>query len=85
MNYYIAVFSSITLANKLKKHFQPKGSYMTLMHAPTSLPANGCAYCLRFREDTLGALREAADRFGIPIQAIYQEMPEHTYQELHIS
>ena len=85
MNYYIAVFSSITLANKLKKYFQYDGSFMALMHAPTSIPMNGCAYCLRFREEKLNDVMEAANRFDIPIKAIYREMPNHAYQEYRIS
>ncbi len=85
MIYYIAVFSSITYANKLKKHFQYDGSFMALMHAPSSLPVNGCAYCLRFRENKLQDVMEAAKRFDIPIKAIYRELPDHLYQEYRIS
>jgi len=73
MSYCLAVFSSITYANRLKKLLEKNFGYMALMHAPASLSDKGCAYCLRFRKKYLESVIEAASLNNIGIRGIYEE------------
>ena len=73
MKYYLAVFSSITFANRLKKKLESYPGYITLMHTPLSLTKNGCSYSLRFREDRLSDIIKEANALNIKIQNIYTE------------
>lgn len=73
MKYYLAVFSSITFANKIKKSLENRPGFIALMHTPTALSENGCSYSLRFKEDKLKDVLNAAQEFNIKIKNIYTE------------
>ena len=73
MRYYLAVFSSITYANKIKKYLSDRPGFIALMHTPSSLSENGCSYCLRFKEDKLNDIKKAANDNNIKIKSIYLE------------
>ena len=73
MKYCLAVFSSITYANRIKKLLDNKIGYIALMHAPAGISDTGCAYCLRFRSSNLDAVKNAAAANGIKIKGIYEE------------
>jgi len=73
MKYYLAVFSSITFANKIKKILSDRPGFIALMHTPSVLNENGCSYCLRFKEDKLSEVKNAAYENNIKIKSIYLE------------
>lgn len=73
MKYYLAIFSSITFANKIKKILSNTPGFIALMHTPSSLNENGCSYCLRFKEDKLSEVKSVAYENNIKIKSIYLE------------
>ena len=73
MSYCLAVFSSITYANRIKKILDSKIGYMALMHAPSGLTEKGCAYCLRFRKNFLDTVAKTAEKNGITVRGFYEE------------
>ncbi|MBE7019984.1 MAG: DUF3343 domain-containing protein [Ruminococcaceae bacterium] len=73
MKYYLATFSSITFANKIKKHLINTPGFITLMHTPSSLSEKGCSYALRFREDKLKEVLDTAEEMNIKILGLYTE------------
>lgn len=73
MKYYLAVFSSITFANRIKKSLEGTPGFITLMHTPSKLSENGCSYALRFKEDKLGDILKKAEELNIKIKNIYTE------------
>ncbi len=83
MSYCLAVFSSITYANRIKKILDSKIGYMALMHAPSGLSEKGCAYCLRFRKEHLDTVLKAAEKSDINIRGFYEET-DKGYKKLYI-
>ena len=81
MKYYLAVFSSITFANKIKKILSNRPGFITLMHTPSSLNENGCSYCLRFKEEKLNEVKTVALENNIRIKSIYLET-ENGYKKV---
>ena len=73
MNYCLAVFSSITYANRRKKILDSKIGYVALMHAPAGISDKGCSYCLRFRPENLRTVKETAEKNGVKIRGFYEE------------
>ncbi len=73
MKYYLAVFSSITFANKIRKLLIGTPGFIALMHTPSSLSEKGCSYSLRFREEKLKDIENVASKHKIKIHAIYLE------------
>ena len=84
MKYVIAVFSSITMANRVKKEMDRQIGFVSLMHSPTGIPENGCSYSLRFREEKLDKIISIANRLGIKIKNFYVEGENHTYERMEI-
>ncbi len=83
MSYCLAVFSSITYANRIKKILDSKIGYMALMHAPSGLSEKGCAYCLRFRKEHLDTVSKTAQSNNINIRGFYEET-DKGYKKLDI-
>ena len=81
MKYYLAVFSSITFANKIKKILSNTPGFITLMHTPSNLNENGCSYCLRFKEEKLSEILKVADENSIKKKSIYLET-ENGYSKI---
>ncbi len=73
MKYYLATFSSITFANKIKKFLDNTPGFITLMHTPSVLSQKGCTYALRFKEEKLKEVLETAEKFNIKILGLYTE------------
>ena len=73
MKYYIAVFSSITFANRIKKKLENSPGFITLMHTPSQLNEKGCSYSLRFKEDKLDTILKTAKDMNLTIKSIYIE------------
>lgn len=73
MIYYLAIFSSITYANKIKKILDKQKGFTILMHTPSSISPNGCSYCLRFKEDKLNEVINRAKETNTKILNIYKE------------
>ncbi len=73
MKYYLATFSSITFANKIKKSLDNTPGFITLMHTPSSLSQQGCSYALRFKEEKLPEVLEEAEKSNIRILGLYTE------------
>ena len=75
MNYCLAVFSSITYANRIKKLSEKNSGYMALMHTPSAISDRGCSYSLRFRKKYLQSVIENATSNNIALKGIYEETP----------
>ena len=73
MSYCLAVFSSITYANRIKKILDKKIGYAALMHAPSALSQKGCAYCLRFRKEHLDEVIRVTESNNIAVKGFYEE------------
>ena len=73
MKYYLAVFSSITFANRIKKKLENYPGFIALMHTPSQLSENGCSYTLRFKENLLNEVISTANEMNINIKKIYTE------------
>lgn len=73
MKYYLAVFSSITFANRIKKKLENYPGFIALMHTPSKLSEKGCSYSLRFKENLLNEVISAANEMNIRIKNIYTE------------
>ena len=73
MKYYLAVFSSITFANRIKKRLDNYPGFITLMHTPSEISDNGCSYSLRFKEARLKDVINEASNLNIKIKSIYIE------------
>lgn len=83
MSYCLAVFSSITYANRIKKILDSKIGYIALMHAPSGLSQKGCAYCLRFRKKYLDDVFKASESSGIIIRDFYEET-DSGYKKINV-
>ncbi len=75
MSYCLAVFSSITYANRIKKILDGKIGYAALMHAPSTLSTKGCAYCLRFRKKHLDEVIKVTENSNIAVKGFFEETP----------
>ena len=73
MKYSLAVFSSITYANRIKKLLDNKLGYVALMHAPAGITDAGCAYCLRFRSSDISTVKATAEEYGVTIRGFFEE------------
>jgi len=73
MEYCLAVYSSITFANRVKKLIIPDGDYVGVIHTPRSISPGGCSYALRFRKHKLGLIKQISQNLGIKIKGIYVE------------
>ena len=73
MKYYLATFSSITFANRIKKSLDNTPGFITLMHTPSMISEKGCSYALRFKEEKLEDVLDAAKKFDVKISSLYLE------------
>ncbi len=74
MDYYLAVFSSITLARRIKNQAVREGSYMGIINTPKCISKGGCTYALRFKKSKLSEVKQIAQEFDIRIKGIYKEI-----------
>ncbi len=73
MDYAIAMYSSITVANRVKKLAANQISYLGIIQAPASLGVKGCNYSIRCKFEDLETLRAICDKFGLKIKAVFKE------------
>jgi len=83
MEYYLAVYSSVTLANKVKNCIIPDGDYIGVIHTPRSISSGGCSYSLRFRKNKLGLIKQISGELGIKIRGIYREQSVNGVKKYH--
>lgn len=76
MNYCLAVFSSVTYANRIKKILEKESGYMALMHTPSAISDKGCSYSLRFRKKYLQSVINASSKNNITLRGLYEETDE---------
>ncbi|NLM49778.1 MAG: DUF3343 domain-containing protein [Clostridiaceae bacterium] len=69
----IAIFSSLTTVNRIKRYFQSHGEVVTILQTPKELSKGGCTYSIRLQERQLRLLRQAAEELGVKIKGIYRE------------
>lgn len=77
MEYYLAIYSSITLANRVKQYLSQTGEYAKVIHTPKHLTKSGCSYALRFKKDNLFMVKQISKDFGIKIRGLYKECIEN--------
>ncbi|MGE4284680.1 MAG: putative Se/S carrier-like protein [Clostridia bacterium] len=85
MEYYLAVYSSVTLANRIKKNIPWDGDYIGVIYAPRSLTKGGCSHALRFKKAKLFTVRQLSQEMGIKIRGLYKETTvegKKEYQEI---
>ena len=73
MGYYLAVFPSVNLVNKMKSRLNQGGEYFSMLRAPHSIAAGGCSFALRFEAGKIEQIKSAAQELDIIIEGIYQE------------
>ena len=73
MEYYLAIYSSVTLANRVKRQMAAKGDRVNVIHTPKSISKGGCSYALRFKKNRLPIVIQISQEFGIKIKSIYKE------------
>lgn len=77
MDYYLAIYSSITLANRVKACLPHDGDIVSTIHTPKVITAGGCSYALRFRKNKLPLIKKVSQDYGVKIKGIYQETIEN--------
>ena len=85
MEYYLAVFSSITLARRVKNEAVREGSYMGIINTPKHRSKGGCTYALRFKKGKLSEVKKIAQAFDVRIKGIYKEIQkddEKVYEKI---
>lgn len=73
MKYVLAVFTSINPANQIKSRLNRDGDYFGMIRAPYSISPGGCGFALRFEENKLPLVKQAAQESGVSITGIYRE------------
>ncbi|WHH58252.1 putative Se/S carrier-like protein [Petroclostridium sp. X23] len=73
MDYYLAIYSSVTLANRVKRNMPRDGEYVGVVHTPRSITKGGCSYALRFKQHKLSKVKQVSEEYGIKIKALYKE------------
>ncbi|MDK2798759.1 MAG: hypothetical protein PWP27_509 [Clostridiales bacterium] len=73
MEYYLVIYSSVTLATRVKKYMPYDGDYIGIVHTPKSISKGGCSYALRCRKNKLSLVKKVSQDLGIKIKAIYLE------------
>ena len=73
MEYCLAVYSSMTLANRVKTYVKQPGEYVNIIHTPKILSKGGCSYSLRFKCHKLQAVKNISENLGIKIKGVYKE------------
>ena len=76
MDFYLAVYSSITLANRVKSYVSKDGEYLAVIHTPRSISNGGCSYSLRFKKHKLSTIKQASELLGVKIKGVYKETSE---------
>lgn len=83
MTYYLAVYSSVTLANRVKKQVTKDGSYVGLVYTPKCLSKGGCSYALRFGKGKLSEIKSVSQKLDVKIKGIYKEINVNGNKEYH--
>jgi hypothetical protein len=73
MKYYMAVYSSVTVATRVKKNLRKDGAYVGVVHTPKTLTKGGCSYALKFKPAKLSEVKDISRDLGIAIKDIYKE------------
>jgi len=73
MAYYLVVYSSVTLANRVKKLLSKQGEYGAVIHSPRCISHGGCSYSLKTKKHSLELVKEISNDIGITIRGIYEE------------
>lgn len=73
MQYVLIVFSSSTMANRIRKLAMQEGLRdLRVIQTPKSLSA-GCSYALRCPASSIDAVRAVADEYGADARRVYAE------------
>lgn len=73
MEYYLVVYSSITLARRVKKQITKDGSSASVIHTPKCISKGGCSYSVRIKKNKLPEIKEISSDFDIQIMGVYKE------------
>ena len=76
MDYYLCIYSSVTLATRVRKQLSKDGEYVGMLHTPKAISKGGCSYALRFKKNKLAAAKKVSEQLGIKIKGIYREVLE---------
>ena len=82
MNFNYAVFSSITVANRVRKRFEGDRDFICLLHTPFSIATSGCSYSLKFKQSKLPQIVDVCEEMDISIKGIYREIEENTFEAI---
>lgn len=80
--YYLIVYSSITFANRIKKHFMYDGDYVAVLHTPKEISAGGCSYSVRVKPAKLKQVLDVSKEFGFKVRGVYKQTGEGEYTEV---
>ncbi|MCG8502949.1 MAG: DUF3343 domain-containing protein [Firmicutes bacterium] len=76
MEYYLVIYSSITLANRVKRRVAKDGSYVGIIHTPKCISKGGCSYAIRCKKHKLADVKKVSAALKITIRGIYREINE---------
>ena len=80
MDYYLAIYSSVTLATRVQIPLGYVGENVGMLHTPISISKGGCSYALRFKKNKLPIVKKVSEQLGIKIKGIYKEIGNDCYK-----
>lgn len=66
------VFSSVTLANRIKNKFSDRKNKIRIIHTPKKISQGGCSYSIVATEDKLSEITDFCRNANIRISGIYK-------------
>ena len=77
MEYCIASFSSITVANRVKGKIPKVNGFVGVMQTPSSLSQGGCGYSLRFKITLLKTIKSVVGELNVKVKGYYAEVNQN--------
>lgn len=72
MNTVYIVFSSVTMANRIKNKFSSPNNKLRIIHTPKKISHGGCSYSIVAAEDKLSEITDFCRNANIRISGIYK-------------
>ncbi len=77
MKYILAVFPSINPVNQIRRRLNRDGVYFAMIRAPHSISPGGCGFAIRFEENKLPLVKQAAQELDVFFDGIYRVEPQN--------
>ena len=70
---YFVIYSSITHANRVKRHFKNGRYRVDVVHTPTAITEGGCSYALKVEDTALSEIIYVSELYKLNIKAVYKQ------------